>query len=162
MDPAFLALAVRTKLEHAVGMDAPGPVDPEVRRRMREVVTSAIGTRRRSLGEAAAEARGLGRGMQPALPASVIDAAVVDILREAGAHLAAEEPVEHEGEPLRPVTPEEVADSLAYAMRFNDRGKARRTGHEYTAQVAAGELVNQLLRSGYVILRRPVSGRTWG
>ncbi|WP_168050583.1 hypothetical protein [Falsiroseomonas frigidaquae] len=67
-------------------MESAGPVDPVVLRRMREVIASAIGTRSRGLAEAAAEARGLGRGMQPALPASVIDAAVVDLLREVGAH----------------------------------------------------------------------------
>lgn len=138
-------------------MDAPGPVDPEVVRRMREIVTSAIGTRRCSLAEAAAEARGLGRGMRPALPASVIDAAVVDLLREAGAEVPAEVSVEHEGHALRPVTPEEVADTLAFAMRFDARGKARRTGHEYAAQLAADQLVQQMLASGYVILRRPLS-----
>ncbi|MBU8541250.1 hypothetical protein [Falsiroseomonas tokyonensis] len=138
-------------------MDAASPLDPEVLRRMRDVVTSAIGTRNRSLAEAAAEARGLGRGMRPALPVTVIDAAVVDLLREAGAQMPEEPTVEHDGQALRPVTPEEVADSLAFAMRFNGRGKARRTGHEYTAQLAADQLVQQMLASGYVILRRPVS-----
>jgi hypothetical protein len=138
-------------------MDADGPLDPEVLRRMRAVIAVAIGTRSRSLAEAAAEARGLARGMLPALPMSVIDAAVVDLLREAGAHRPAEVPIEHDGHALRPVTPEEVADTLAYAMRFNERGKARRTGYEYTAQVAADQLVQQMLRSGYVILRRPVA-----
>lgn len=136
-------------------MDAPGPIDPEVRRRMRAVFTTAIGTRSKSVSEAAAEARGLGCGMQPALPVSVVDAAVHDIMREVGIRLPSEEPVEHAGQTLRQVTPEEVADSLAYAMRFNERGKARRTGHEYMSHVAADQLVQHLLLSGYIILRCP-------
>ncbi|NKE46069.1 hypothetical protein HB662_14880 [Roseomonas frigidaquae] len=55
--------------------------------------------------------------------------------------------MKHEGHVLRPVTPEDLTDSLAFTMRFNERGKERRTGHEYTAQIAAGELVKQLLQA---------------
>ncbi|MGK7870780.1 hypothetical protein [Falsiroseomonas sp. E2-1-a20] len=136
-------------------MNPPGQVDPDVLRQMRTVLATAIGIRTKSLAEAAAEARGLGCGMLPALPVSVIDEAVAGLLREVGAHRPAEASVELDGRALRPVTPEEVADTLAYAMRFNERGKARRTGHEYASKLAAEQLVQQMLASGYVILRRP-------
>ncbi len=101
-------------------MTASGPIDSEVLRRMREVLVTAIASRSASLAEAAAEARGLGHGLQPALPASTINAALSDILRSVGAYHAPSEPVEHDGRRLLPAAPEEVADALAYAMRFND------------------------------------------
>jgi len=53
----------------------------------------------------------------------------------------------------------EVADSLAYAMRFDERGKARRTGVEYPAKVAAEQLVRQLTASGFVIMARCLAGK---
>jgi hypothetical protein len=136
-------------------MDTPDPVAPEVRRRMRAVVTTAIASRRMTLAEAAAEARGLGRGLQPALPASVVEDAVTEILRELSALPPQPEAVEHQGVPLRPAAPEEVADALAYAMTFDSRGKARRTGVEYAAKLAAEGLVRHLQASGYVIMRKP-------
>ena len=46
----------------------------------------------------------------------------------------------------------EVADSLAYARRFDEQGKSRRTGVEYLAKVAAGQLVRQLTASGFIIM----------
>jgi hypothetical protein len=131
-----------------------GPIDPEVLRRMREVISTAIASRRSSIAEAAAEARGLGRGLLPALPASLIDAAVTDILRDLGAYQSQQVAVEVEGQWPRAAGPEEAADSLAYAMRFDSTGKARRTGAEYAAKVAAEQLVRQLTISGFVVMRR--------
>ena len=55
------------------------------------------------------------------------------------------------GEPLAEASSEEIAASLSYAMQFNERGKARRTGHEYAASMAAGQLVAHLRLSGFVI-----------
>jgi len=57
------SLVARTKIEHTSCMDAPGPIDPEVLRRMCAVITTAIGTRTKTIAEAAAEARGLGCGL---------------------------------------------------------------------------------------------------
>ena len=135
-------------------MSEPGPVSPEVLRRMREVITTAIATRSMSIQEAAAEARGLGRGLQPALPAEVVAATVTELLRELGCY---EPPLVLEdiaGSTLSPADPAEVADSLAYAMRFDERGKARRTGVEYAAMLAAETLLRHLQASGYVVMRR--------
>src|SRR5690349_20945109 len=95
-------------------MSEPSPVSPDALRRMREVITTAIATRSMSVQEAAAEARGLGRGLQPALPAEAVAAAVTGLLREVGCYqtpLAAEDAA---GNTLIPVEPVEVADSLAY------------------------------------------------
>ncbi|HEV7263327.1 MAG TPA: hypothetical protein VGN83_00175 [Falsiroseomonas sp.] len=138
-----------------------GPIDPEVLRRMREVISTTIASRRSSIVEATAEARGLGRGLQPALPATTIDAALTDILRDLGAYQS-QAAVEVDGQWLRLACPEEVADSLAYAMRFDSTGKTRRTGVEYAATIAAEQLVRQLAMSGFVVMRRGTRPSTDG
>ena len=144
--------------------DAPdASLAPEVLELMRRIIATAIATRRASLAEAAAEARGLARGRHPKLPYPVIDAAVDGILRDLGAQrppLPLPELAEDAGAPLVPALPEEVADALAYAMRFDERGKARRTGHEYAAHLAADQLLRYLGASGFVVARRrpPASG----
>jgi hypothetical protein len=136
-------------------MDDAGPLDREAVRRMRAIISTAIATQSCPVGEAAAEARGLAQGLHPALPTPVIEAAVVAILKELGAYQPPPEPVEVNGYPLRPATPEEIADTLAYAMCFNENGKARRTGVEYASKLAADQLVRQLLLSGFVLMRKP-------
>jgi len=75
-------LAMRTKPEHRARMHEPSPIDPEVLRRMRQLIVIAIAQRSKAWMEAAAEARGLCRGMQPALPETVIDEAVELVLQE--------------------------------------------------------------------------------
>ncbi|MFC7478432.1 hypothetical protein ACFQS7_29190 [Dankookia sp. GCM10030260] len=135
-------------------MSEPSPVSPDVLRRMREVISTAIATRSMTVLEAAAEARGLGRGLQPALPAEAFARAVTDLLRELGCYQAPQVVEDAAGAALSPADPAEVADSLAYAMRFDERGKARRTGVEYASQLAAAQLVRQLTASGYVVMRR--------
>jgi hypothetical protein len=106
-------------------MSAPAPLDPEVLRRMREIPTAAIATRSTGLREAAAEARGL----YPTLPTAALDETVKGLLIEFGAY-APPMPQDLDSQGLRPYDPAEVANSLAYAMRFDERGKARRTGVE--------------------------------
>ena len=56
--------------------------------------------------------------------------------------------------PLRPATPEEIAESLCYALRYDGR---RRVHHadEVMARITAERLVRHLERSGYVLMRRP-------
>lgn len=127
---------------------------------MREVITTAIATRSMTVQEAATEARGLGRGLQPALPAEVVAKAVTELLRELGCYQAPMPAEDAAGGTLSPADPAEVADSLAYAMRFDERGKARRTGVEYASKLAADQLVQQLTASGYVVMRRrPAASR---
>jgi hypothetical protein len=68
--------------------------------------------------------------------------AVNGILRELIAYQPPPHPPEvPSNEPLLPATAEELADTLAFSIRFNASGKARRTGWEPAAQIAAGELV---------------------
>ena len=101
--------------------------------------------------QAAAEARGLG---QPALPDEVVAAAVVELLLELECHAPPWATVEIAGTIFDPADPAEVPDSLAYAMRFNECGKARRTGVDYVATLAAEVLVKRLGTSGFVVMRR--------
>lgn len=134
-------------------MPEQGLFDPEVLNRMRTTIRVAIKTRSQSVREAAAEARGYARASHPSLPVTVIDDAVTDILRECGAYNPPRAKLEHDGKVLQVATPEEVADSLSYAMRFNHRGRANRTGWEHAAALAANNLIRHLSASGYVVLK---------
>ena len=51
------------------------------------------------------------------------------------------------------VTPEEIAEALSYALRFDERGKPRRGGWDFAAGLAAERLVDHLRRSGFIIMR---------
>lgn len=59
----------------------------------------------------------------------------------------------HDDAALVPATPEEVANTLAYALRFDDRGKPRKGGWDFMASLAAESLAAHLQRAGFVILR---------
>ena len=56
--------------------------------------------------------------------------------------------------PLRPATPEEIAESISFALRYDGR---RRVHHadEAMARITAERLVSHLERSGYVLMKRP-------
>ena len=55
---------------------------------------------------------------------------------------------------LRPATPEEIAESLAFALRYEGR---RRVSHadEMMARITADRLVRHLEGSGFVLMRQP-------
>jgi hypothetical protein len=57
---------------------------------------------------------------------------------------------------LVPVSPKEVADALAYALRYDERGKPNRTaaGWDFATGIAAEHLAAYLTRAGYVVMRR--------
>jgi hypothetical protein len=55
---------------------------------------------------------------------------------------------------LVPADRQEVAETLSYALRFNAEGRPRRTGQEFLAPLAAAQLVEQLLRSNLIVMRR--------
>jgi len=55
---------------------------------------------------------------------------------------------------LAPANPSEVAESLAYALRFDERGRPRSGGWEFAAAIAAERLVQHLDRAGFVVLKR--------
>ncbi|MFC4168980.1 hypothetical protein [Teichococcus aestuarii] len=50
---------------------------------------------------------------------------------------------------------EEVADALAYALRYDERGKPRPSGGQLVASLAAEHLVKHLERAGFLVLKRP-------
>ena len=56
--------------------------------------------------------------------------------------------------PLRPATPEEIAETLSFALRYDGR---RRVHHaeDAMARITAERLVRHLERSGYVLMKRP-------
>jgi hypothetical protein len=55
---------------------------------------------------------------------------------------------------LRPATPEEIAESLAFALRYDGRHRVHHAD-EAMARITAERLVRHLERSGYVLMRRP-------
>jgi hypothetical protein len=62
---------------------------------------------------------------------------------------------------LAAATPEEIAEALSYALRFDERGKPRRGGWDFAAGLAAERLTDHLRRSGFVIMRaRPGQRRS--
>ena len=54
---------------------------------------------------------------------------------------------------LAAATPEEIAEALSYALRYDERGKPRRGGWEFASALAAERLAEHLRRSGFVIMR---------
>ena len=68
---------------------------------------------------------------------------------------AAEAPAPLTG-PLLPVDQAELASALAYGLRFDERGRPRRgAAWEMAATLLAEQLVAQLERARFVVLKRP-------
>ena len=57
-------------------------------------------------------------------------------------------------ERLTPATPEDIADALAFALRFHGR-KRTHNADEIMAEIVARRLVEHLERSGFVVMKRP-------
>ena len=55
---------------------------------------------------------------------------------------------------LAPATPEDLAEALAFALRYSGRRQVRDSG-EIMARIVAERLVEHLERSGFVIMKRP-------
>jgi hypothetical protein len=55
---------------------------------------------------------------------------------------------------LRPATPDDLADALAFALGYSGRKQVRDSG-EIMARIVADRLVEHLERSGYVIMKKP-------
>jgi hypothetical protein len=61
-------------------------------------------------------------------------------------------------ENLSPATTEDVADALAFALRFHGRKRVS-TAYEYMAQITAARLCKHLRLSGFVIMKKsPIAG----
>jgi hypothetical protein len=58
-------------------------------------------------------------------------------------------------ERLRAATEDEIAETLSYGLRFDDRGKPSHVAREFTASITAWQLVRHLSRAGFVILKKP-------
>lgn len=55
---------------------------------------------------------------------------------------------------LRPATPEEIAESLSFALRYDGRRPVH-SGIDAMARITAERLVEHLERSGFVVMERP-------
>jgi len=55
---------------------------------------------------------------------------------------------------LHPATPEELAQALAFALRFKGR-KTHTSAHEPMAWITAEHLVEHLRASGFVVMKKP-------
>jgi hypothetical protein len=55
---------------------------------------------------------------------------------------------------LRPATADEIAQTLAFALRFEGRKRVR-YADEIMAEITAERLVAHLERSGYVVMKKP-------
>ncbi len=55
---------------------------------------------------------------------------------------------------LTAATPDELIEALAYALRYDARGKPRPSGGQMVASLAAERLVEYLAMAGFVLMRR--------
>ena len=55
---------------------------------------------------------------------------------------------------LKPASPEDIADSLAFALRFSGRKRVH-DADDSMARIVARRLVEHLAMSGYVIMKGP-------
>jgi hypothetical protein len=55
---------------------------------------------------------------------------------------------------LTPASPDDLADSLAFALRFDGRKRKHDAG-EFMARIVARRLVDHLERAGFVVMKRP-------
>jgi hypothetical protein len=57
---------------------------------------------------------------------------------------------------LRPATPDEVAQTLAFALQYSGRRRVHDAG-EVMARITADRLVQHLQQSGFVLMKGPPS-----
>jgi hypothetical protein len=56
--------------------------------------------------------------------------------------------------PLRPATPDEIAQALSFALRYDGRKRVHHAD-EMMAKITAERLVKHLEASGFVLMKRP-------
>ena len=56
--------------------------------------------------------------------------------------------------PLKPASPDEVEQALAYALRYDGRKRMQR-GDELMARLVAEHLMQHLELSGFVVMKKP-------
>jgi len=59
-----------------------------------------------------------------------------------------------EADKLTPANPSDIADALAFALRFHGR-KRFHNADELMAEIVAKRLVEHLARAGFVVMKRP-------
>jgi hypothetical protein len=60
---------------------------------------------------------------------------------------------------LTPATPEDLANSLSFALRFEGR-KSQHDSDKLNADIVAKRLVRYLDKAGYVVMKKPPLGGT--
>ena len=55
---------------------------------------------------------------------------------------------------LRPATPDEIADALSFALRYEGRKRVHHAD-DAMARITADRLVRHLAQSGFVLMKRP-------
>jgi hypothetical protein len=60
-------------------------------------------------------------------------------------------------DPLTPAAAEDVADALAFALRFSGRKRVH-NADEFMSEIVARRLVEHLERAGFVVMRKPPIG----
>jgi hypothetical protein len=60
-------------------------------------------------------------------------------------------------ETLTPAEPRDLADAIAFALRFEGRKRVH-TADEYMAAIAAERVVRHLERAGFVVMKKPPLG----
>ena len=60
-------------------------------------------------------------------------------------------------EKLTPAPPGDLADSIAFALKFSGRKRVH-DFETFTARIAADRIVRHLERCGYVVMKRPPIG----
>jgi hypothetical protein len=58
---------------------------------------------------------------------------------------------------LTPADPKDLADTVAFALRFEGRKRVHQAD-EYMAAIAAERIVRHLERAGFVVLKKPPLG----
>ena len=58
---------------------------------------------------------------------------------------------------LQPASPEDLADALAFALRFGGRKRVH-NADELMSAIVAKRLVEHLERSGFIVMKRPPIG----
>jgi hypothetical protein len=59
-----------------------------------------------------------------------------------------------DAERLTPANPRDVADAVAFALRFDGRRRVH-SADEYMAAIAAERVVRHLEQAGFVVMKRP-------
>ena len=62
-----------------------------------------------------------------------------------------------DAEPLTPASPEDLADALGFALRYSGRKRVNDSA-EIMAEIVAKRLVEDLERSGFVVMKKPPIG----